>query len=146
MGAGDWAKAWESCSRFQPNHFFTVCTWSPSPEARVSSVQLTFPLVTSLQSPRPNLSLWLYNWNLTAFSFSLRLQTTGKLKRIGGQCKNAGWRIYRVTIPFIFPQDKRTAQDTVIWQTLKQNKTGLLLIQTNGHSCRSFHMKSFSPQ
>lgn len=134
VGTGDWAKAWESFSRIQPNHFFHICTWSPSTEARVSRVysfhfhqwlayncqDQTFPSDFTTEVRRLSHSVYSY----------------GRAQENWGICKNTGWRISRITFPFIFPQDKRTAQDTVICQTPKQNKTGLLLIQTNGHSCR----------
>lgn len=134
VGTGDWAKAWESFSRLQPNHFFHICTWSPSTKARVSRADSfhfhqwvayncqdqTFPSDLTTEVRRLSHSVYSY----------------GRAQENWGTCKNTGWRISRITFPFIFPQDKRTAQDTVICQTPKQNKTGLLLIQTNGHSCR----------
>lgn len=98
----------------------------PEPPA---SISISDCLTVAKIKPFP--LLYSEGWRLSHLVYNY-----GRTQENWGKRKNTGWRIYRVTFPFIFPQDKRTAQDTVICQIPKQNKTGLLLIQTNGHSCR----------
>lgn len=139
---GDWAKAGGGCSSFQPSHLPSSLHMTPQHQSQgFQSGQISFPSGTDWQSPRWNLFFWLYSWRLKAFSSSAQREaSSGEL----GKWETVGRSLRRVTCSLIFLQDRRT-QETVICQTLQQNKTGLLLIQTKAHSCRKVSTRNLSP-
>lgn len=118
----------------RPATYPPVCTWYPSAEARVSRVD-RFHFHSGLTDNRQDQTFpsdFIADvWRLSHLGYN-----EGQAQENRGKWENIGWRIRSVTFPLTFPQDWRTAQETVICQIPKQNKTGLLVILTNGHSCR----------
>lgn len=124
-----------------PATYPQVCTWHPSTKARVSRVDRFHfhqGLTDNRQDETFSSDFTADVWRLSHLVYERQAQETWV------KWETVGRSLRRVTRSLIFLQDRRT-QETVICQTLQQNKTGLLLIQTKAHSCRKVSARNLSP-